>query len=193
LALLALAMRQGVCLPGQAEAIDTFSRWLEQWRQPGGTGPWWPERVTLPELKRGATRQEAVRRPSWCYGTPGIARALQLAALALNDIARQQAAEAALAACLADPAQLAGIIDPAICHGWAGVVVTAAAAAADACSADRFRGLMSAGEPLLDRSRDRIPDDWPGLVAGLAGVALALHQLAHPDSDTGWRTCLLIN
>lgn len=36
-------------------------------------------------------------RPSWCYGTPGLARARQLAGLALRDLARQEAAEHALA------------------------------------------------------------------------------------------------
>ncbi|MGH3622096.1 MAG: lanthionine synthetase LanC family protein, partial [Sciscionella sp.] len=56
-------------------------------------------------------------QPSWCYGTPGIARAQQLAALATGDTRRRHTAETALLGCLHDPNQLARIIDPGLCHG----------------------------------------------------------------------------
>lgn len=193
LALLALAMRRGIVVPGQAEAINAISRWIEQWSQPGPAGPWWPEHVTLPELHRGATSQEGPRRPSWCYGTPGVARALQLAGIALGDTVRQRTAETALAQCLTDPLQLARIVDPALCHGWAGVVLTGLAAAADARSDQFAEGLTAAVDQLLEHAHERAADDLPGLILGRAGVALTLHQLTHPHSSSGWQTCLLLN
>jgi len=89
-----------------------------------------------PTLRTGRPSQRGPARPSWCYGTPGLARAQQLSALARGDHVRQAAAEQALAACVADPAQLARVIDPHLCHGWAGLTATLWYAAADAVTAD---------------------------------------------------------
>ncbi|GAA1614019.1 lanthionine synthetase C family protein [Catellatospora bangladeshensis] len=193
LALLAIAMRHGITLPGQAEAIDTISSWLEQWRQPGPAGPWWPEHITLPELRVGATRQVTSRRPSWCYGTPGIARVLQLAAIAAGDSERQQSAETALVRCLSDPGQLRQITDPALCHGWSGVALTGLAAAEDALTEHLPQSLTFAVDELLEHALDPMPEEYPGLILGKAGIALTLHQLAHPHSEAAWQSCLLIN
>ncbi|MEV0453650.1 lanthionine synthetase C family protein [Catellatospora methionotrophica] len=193
LALLAIAMRHGVSLPGQAEAIDTISSWLEQWRQPAPAGPWWPEHITLPELRAGATLQATSRRPSWCYGTPGIARALQLAGIVLGDSERQQSAEAALARCLSDPGQLRQIVDPALCHGWSGVALTGLAAAQDSRTDQLPQSLTLAVDELLEHAPDPMPEKLPGLILGRAGIALTLHQIAHPRSEAAWQSCLLIN
>lgn len=191
LSLLALSMRQGITVPGQAEAIDTISQWLRQCSQPGPTGPWWPEHITSPDLHRGVTSQRAPRRPSWCYGTPGITRALQLAGIAVGDPAGQQAAEDALTQCLADPGQLALVVDPALCHGWAGIVLTALAATDDARTPRLAQTLAPVIDQLLDHAHDP-GDHLPGLIHGRAGVALTLHQLNHPHNSS-WQTCLLVN
>ena len=90
LSLLALAMRQGITVRARhPEAIDRICAWLDAWRQPGPAGPWWPTWITIAELREGRPTRPGPGRPSWCYGTPGIARALQLAAIARRDKARQ--------------------------------------------------------------------------------------------------------
>lgn len=192
LALLALAMRWGVTVDGHAAAIDRICQWLDAWRHEAPAGPWWPERVTLAELRSGRSVQDGPARPSWCYGTPGLARAQQLAGLAVRDPVRQEAAEHALARCLADPAQLARIIDPALCHGWAGLLATAWYAAADARSPDIGAHLPRLLDTLLDHTRDAPPGRPPGLIEGSAGVALTLHSIA-TGTTGGWQTCLLLN
>jgi class I lanthipeptide synthase len=106
LALLALAMRQGVGVTGQAEAIGVICAWLDEWRQEGTNGPWWPERITDADVRDHQVHRAGPHRPSWCYGTPGLARAQQLAGHAIGDAGRQRLAERALAQCLADEAQL---------------------------------------------------------------------------------------
>ncbi|MFF3277223.1 lanthionine synthetase C family protein [Streptomyces chrestomyceticus] len=192
LALLALAMRAGVVVEGQTAAINRICQWLEGWRQQAPAGPWWPERITVKELRIGRPNQGGPLRPSWCYGTPGLARAQQLAALALGDRVRQQAAEEALARCLSDPAQLARISDPALCHGFAGLLATAWHAAADAVTpaiADHLPHLL---DTLLAHAYDAPPDPLPGLVEGRAGIALTLHTLATGTSGR-WAACLLIS
>lgn len=192
LALLALAMREGITVDGQADAIETISLHLDVWRQPSVAGPWWPERITMDELEDGRPHRDGPARPSWCYGTPGIARAQQLAALALGDTARQQAAENALACCLADPVQLARITDPALCHGWAGIVATAWHASADATTTGLDHSLDRMLVRLLGHARDTAPDQAPGLIEGSAGTAVTLHSIA-TGTTGGWSTCLLIN
>ena len=192
LALLALAMRQGITVDGHAAAIDRICQWLDAWRREAPAGPWWPERVTLDELRTGRSVQGGPARPSWCYGTPGLARAQQLAGLALRDPARQEVAEHALARCLADPAQLARITDPAICHGQAGLIATAWCAATDALSLDIGAHLPHLLDTLLAHASDAPPEQLPGLIEGVAGVALTLHSIA-TGTTGGWQTCLLLN
>lgn len=192
LALLALAIREGVTVDGHRDAIETICRHLDTWRQQSSAGPWWPERITLEELENGRPHQEGPARPSWCYGTPGLARAQQLAALALGDTARQHTAEHALARCLADPVQLARITDPALCHGWAGLLATAWHAATDASSPRITHYLDHVLVRLLDDIRDTFPGESPGLIEGSAGIALTLHSIA-TGTTSGWSTCLLID
>ncbi|MFF1914315.1 lanthionine synthetase C family protein [Streptomyces sp. NPDC058239] len=192
LSLMSIAMRDGVTVDGHREAIEIICRWLGSWRQHAPAGMWWPERITLAELRDGRPHRDGPARPSWCYGTPALARAQQLAALSIGDTTWQQAAEDALLRCLDDPIQLARITDPALCHGWAGVLATAWHVAADAAAptlAHRLPGLLGA---LLDHAREIPPEALPGLVEGSAGIALTLHTIATGQAG-GWQTCLLLD
>jgi hypothetical protein len=190
LALLALAHREGIVVDGHQEAVERICMWLDAWRQDRDTGPWWPQWITRAEHHRGRVDQHGPLRPSWCYGTPGIARAQQLAALATGDAARQEVAEHALAACLADPEQLSRITDSSLCHGWAGMYQTAWRAAADATTPAIAGRLDDLADMLLRHAE-------PGLAAGFlegdAGIALALHTAAQTTAvASGWDTCLLL-
>ncbi|MGH3804316.1 MAG: lanthionine synthetase LanC family protein, partial [Pseudonocardiaceae bacterium] len=129
LALLSTAMRRGVTVTGHADAIERICDWLEQWRGGTRSRPWWPGMISLREWKARTLRQPGPQRPSWCYGTPGLARAQQLAALALADEQRQRRAENILAGCVTDDTQLAQLGDASLCHGWAGLIQTTRRAA----------------------------------------------------------------
>ncbi|MEV6527106.1 lanthionine synthetase C family protein [Longispora sp. NPDC051575] len=191
LALLALAHRAGVSVDGHDTAMTRICTWLDRWRQTGPAGPWWPQRITWAENRTGTPLEAGPARPSWCYGTPGLARALQLAGIALGDPARQQAAEDALTRCLADPHQLGQITDPAICHGWAGLAATVWYAALDA----RSSALRSHVNPVLHRllrHATAAVEQRDGLLEGRAGVALVLHSLA-TGTDIRWATSLCID
>jgi len=195
LSLLAMTKRTGITVPGQIEAMERICQWLDIWRQDSPAGSWWPERLTLAELHAGHSQQGGPARPSWCYGTPGITRSTMLTALALGDTARQDAAEDALARCLADPAQLRRLTNPAICHGLAGVLATCWYAAADARTPALAAHLPNLLQALLrEHTTSAQSPAWqqPGLVEGTAGVALTLHSIATASSG-GWPTCLLID
>jgi hypothetical protein len=188
LALLATAHRRSVTVPGQPEAIDRICRWLDTWQQGSGTTTWWPGHLSADEHSTGRPRQNGPARPSWCYGTPGVARALQLAALALDDPARRRTAEDALYGCVTDPRQLAQITEPSLCHGWAGLVLAATRAAADAATdALTFRlPHLTAHHPGPDRA---------GLLDGAAGIALTSTTATHtpdPAAPWEWDACLLM-
>lgn len=191
LALLALAATHNVLVAGQTEAIERICAWLDHWRQPGKQGVWWPQRITPTELRTGHTSRSGPRRPSWCYGTPGLARAQQLAGLALNDPGRQDMAEQALLRCISDPGQLAGLVDSTLCHGWAGAITTTWCAAHDARGPDLGTQLPALVDQAIEHFDDPAPETATGLIDGAAGLALALHSIATGTAN-GWTRCLLL-
>ncbi|MFE7835803.1 lanthionine synthetase C family protein [Streptomyces sp. NPDC057474] len=205
LALLALAARQGTFVDGHDEALGRILAWLDRWQEDTGRGPAWPYWVTRDELRTGPLTPSAPRRPSWCYGTAGLARAQQLAALALGDVNRQLDAENALVAALTDPAQLKATTDNALCHGFAGLAHVAARAADDAhpSTVGQLRAmipaLLAAVHPPdtdpVHAATTLMQDEerGPGLLDGAAGIALALlaSSTAAPPRSA-WDACLLI-
>lgn len=193
LMLLSQAARRGITVDGQHEAINTISAWLDTWKQDGESGPWWPEVVTVNDLRTGRSSQLGTARPSWCYGTPGITRALQLAALAAGDTSRQREAEQALATCLSDPAQVARLTDASLCHGWGGVYQTTWRAARDATTSTLDAHLPRLAQALARHAKPGAADG-PGLLEGDAGTALALITAGSNTAPTaGWDACLLID
>ncbi|WP_344219913.1 lanthionine synthetase C family protein [Nonomuraea bangladeshensis] len=191
LALLSLATLRGCKMPGQIDAIHALARWFDQWRQSSQDGLWWPQWLTRNELRTGRTNQTTPGRPSWCYGTAGIARALQLAALAIDDPIRRGIAEMAMAECLTDQ-QLCKITGPGLCHGMAGVYQTAFRAARDAATPTIDQRLPTLAAALTQHAADA-PDEAEGLPDGPAGVGLALETARHITLPrSGWDACLLI-
>ncbi|MFJ8965366.1 lanthionine synthetase C family protein [Lentzea sp. NPDC102401] len=193
LALLATAHRHGVTVPGQTESIGYLLDWLDKWRVGAGRTAWWPGMISRAEYHAKATQVSEPQRPSWCYGTPGLARAQQLGAIALDDQARQRAAESALAGCVTDQRQLALLNDASLCHGWAGLVHVTRRAAANA-----FDDSLSALLQVLDAHLQTYlrlygtPDE-PGLLTGAAGVLLAQHaSTTNAVPVTQWDASLLL-
>ncbi|MEI5100966.1 methyltransferase, FxLD system [Streptomyces sp. PmtG] len=153
-ALLALSTRAGHTAPGQSEALNDACDLLEAWARPlPAGGDAWPETLTLPTWTTGPPQQAQPNQPSWCYGAPGIARSLHLAALTCHRPHTQHRAERILTACATDPGQRAYLRDATVCHGWAGLCLTIAAAAADAPSSSLPHLLPSLSARLRFRHR----------------------------------------
>lgn len=194
LALLAITMRCGLVVDGHADAIGRIVVFLDQCGRGAGARRWWPGWITRAEWLSGVLAQAGPQRPSWCYGTPGIARAQQLAAIALDDQRRQRAVEEIYAACLADEQQLALLTDPTLCHGWAGLAHTTRRAAADAGAGSE---LTEAYLRLRRRLDQRLEGQEhataaPGLLEGSAGIRLARSELPlTPPGEVPWDACLL--
>ncbi|MFF3493729.1 lanthionine synthetase C family protein [Streptomyces sp. NPDC002795] len=195
IALLALALRAGIEVPGQKEALLSGINLLERWARPlPGGGAVWPETLPLHAWEEGPTTTGRTGRPSWCYGTPGIARALQLAALTTHQLRSQLTAEKIVASCLADPSQLAKVQEASVCHGWAGLLLAAELTAADAdpdSRINRHLHKIRAQFGLL-LARGQIPGG-AGLLTGADGVRLVGRTFDPIQPvDPGWATCLLL-
>jgi hypothetical protein len=174
-----------------------------QWKQNDETGHSWPYWISRDQLHGGVPSPAGPARPSWCYGTAGLARAQQLAGIAAGDQSRKQMAEHALAHALTCPRQLATITDRSLCHGYAGLMHITVRAAADAsgtqlagCPAALLSQIVPAGtEPAAVAGlilRQAAAD--PGFLEGAAGIALALHAARSAmQPETGWDACLLIS
>lgn len=179
LALLALAARHGIRPPGANEAIRVFADWLHRFG-----GHYWMTRDQLAD--RGCAPGSVPGRPSWCYGALGIARSLQLAALATDDRPARRAAEDVALLALADPASTRLVSDASLCHGWAGLLTVTRALAADTTDPARFSGHVKALADGLAADLDTV--DNPGFLEGRAGAQLA----ADGTDRTGWTRALLI-
>ncbi|WP_283132821.1 lanthionine synthetase C family protein [Rhizohabitans arisaemae] len=191
LMLLSQARVAGHEVDGQAEAIREAAAWLLRW-QISDTRDW-PPYVTETELTTGIAAPVSGRRDAWCYGTPGIHRALTAAARAIGDPALGEAADNARSALIARLAACWDVAGPALCHGYAGVLQAtrddqaAAAVIALFNNSDRF-GFPRAAKP-SETSED------PGFLTGAAGAALALADHgaipAAPGADP-WEVLLLL-
>ncbi|WP_306338030.1 lanthionine synthetase C family protein [Streptomyces sp. KL118A] len=206
LALLSLAHRAGFRVPGQERAIRTIAEWLLARRSADGAG--WPNIVPLAaELAAasGGPRPDlAEARTGWCYGTPGVARSLQLAALALKepDWNRQAVAAVALTCDRADFA------DPTLCHGLAGLTTIVALMAQEPGGAELRSFLPVLTDSLAAAADPAHPFVWPaaapgegtlvhrpGFLDGAAGAALALRHATNPEAPQGqlpWQAALLL-
>ncbi|MEU5529340.1 lanthionine synthetase C family protein [Micromonospora chersina] len=203
LALLALAALRGVVIPGQLQAIATVCSWLDLWRSDTGTGPIWPYWITRAQLRADCPPTSAAQRPSWCYGTAGLAHTQQLAALATGDPVRRIAAGDALARALTDPGQLAATTGPSLCHGYAGLAHIANRVAADAPPGiaarldARVPDLLSMIDPTGAGPRRTAvaliaAAPGPGLLEGAAGVALAALSCSTASTPaSSWDSCLI--
>ncbi|WP_428962955.1 lanthionine synthetase C family protein [Micromonospora fluostatini] len=183
LALLAHTLRDGITVDGHTTAITRICRWLDTWQQHTGHAIWWPQTLTLDDLHHGTPAAPPLR-PSWCYGTPGIARAQQLAGIALNDTTRQHLAETAFLTCVNDPTQTRRLTDRSLCHGTAGLLATGRRIAADALTPIPLAPLAH-----LHQRTSPAADEPTGLLDGTTGRALA----EAATSSTSWDACLLLS
>ncbi|MET8763297.1 lanthionine synthetase C family protein [Lentzea sp. NPDC004782] len=202
LAMLSLALLREVRVAGHEEAVSRIASWLESRCLRDSHGPHWPGVVSHEEEVSGGLRERPATRNSWCYGTPGIARAVQLAGMALGEPRWQRlAVEAALAAARrpGSAEQLAG---PGLCHGAAGWLHCTALITADSGDAELTELIPSLVDGVLahaDASRTFVfgggSADPPGFLDGAAGAVLALWHVRHPASLEGepqWDAALLL-
>jgi lantibiotic modifying enzyme len=208
---LALAHRAGVSCRGLSEAIDRLATWLLDHRLDDEWGINWPTAVgLLPPDSPGGRVAPASASPggsshaAWCYGSPGIARALYLAGLALQNSQYCRVALSAIEAVLRRPIPARRIDSPTFCHGVAGLLEVVLRFAHDTGSPTLLAGvealtaqLISLHEPSsllgfrsIEMNAKRV--DQPGLLDGAPGCALVLLGVA-TDVEPAWDRLFLLS
>jgi lantibiotic biosynthesis protein len=204
LALMSLALAEGIEVSGQVDAIRRTADWVAGQCQPGRFGPEWPAAIPLDEAHR-AEQQPA--RPGWCYGNAGVARALWLAGEALDEPELARLAERALRTALERQQTDRPLGSPALCHGTAGLLQVTLHIAADSGAEDLTREarklclelvewfdpdapLGYRAEALVQELRGVEADAT--LLDGAVGPSLVL-LAATTDTDPGWDRALLLS
>jgi class I lanthipeptide synthase len=204
-----IALLGSLCGAGAVRAaarplLEAAVRWLWAHSVPTEVGPTFPVWVT-PGF------QPSPARCAWCYGDPGIAAALLMAARGVGDAGWEQAAVALACRAAERPTSQTGVVNAGFCHGAAGL-------------AHLYNRMYQAtGEPKLGRAAlywlertlgfYRLAKDsggswvqgswnpaqrerwtWTGidLVEGAAGVALVLLAAATPV-EPAWDRMFLVS
>lgn len=191
----AVALLGGIC--GAGVEPDTARPLLE------GTVSWlWAHSVateagpTFP-IWLAPDFQPSPARCAWCYGDPGIAAALLLAARGVGAAGWEQAAVALACRAAERPPEKTGVRDACFCHGTAGLAhiynrmyqATGEAKLGRAAvywlerTLDFYRLARDNGSSWVQGSRDRAEEGpWTGigLLEGAAGVALVLLAATTP-------------
>jgi lantibiotic modifying enzyme len=203
-----IALLGGICGAGeQAMArplLEGAVRWLLAQSVPTEAGPTFPVWVA-PGFRPSPARS------AWCYGDPGIAAALLLAARGVSDAGWERAAVALACRAAERPASETGVVNANFCHGSAGLAhlynrMYQATGEPELGRAARYwlertlgfyRRARDAGGPWVQGNWDpgrRERWTWTGieLVEGAAGVALVLLAAATSLEPT-WDRMFLVS
>lgn len=124
LAFLSIALLKGVEVEGQREAIGRIAEWVKG-RAFRGKGVVWPYSVSWEEEFGLVERGRESARDAWCYGAPGVTRALFLAGKALGDAGLRAFAMGAFQDVFLRSREEWRLPGPTLCHGISGLLLTA--------------------------------------------------------------------
>jgi class I lanthipeptide synthase len=195
---LARAQRLGLAPQTVRPLLDGAVCWLLAHMIDTSSGP------TVPYFIADGV-EPGLARSAWCYGDPGVAAALLLAARDAGEPAWAATATGLAVRAAARPPGQAGVVDAGLCHGSADLAhlfnrmyqMTAEPALADAARfwVNRTVELCSATAPDQDVTRtDPARPAWkgPGLLEDAAGVALAM-EAAGTTVEPIWDQMLLVS
>lgn len=198
LALMSLAALEGYKRPGLHDAIRKLADWLAAQRYEDEWGVNWPTHKLAEEASPSYPT-----RTAWCYGLPGVTRALFLAGRALADEALQDLAADALLAVEKRPVAARGIDSPTFCHGVAGLLQIVLRFANDTQDSAFTRFAVSLTDQLMAAFDEDAPlgfrdietghhaVDSPGLLTGALSPALVL-LAASSDCPPEWDQVFLL-
>lgn len=121
LALLSIAYNSGIEVPGQYRAIENITEWLLDSQEEDELGSYWPHIIPFEEL---ITKNKLLRqREAWCYGTPGVACALYISSISLNNPAIAQTALKSFINAVSYECDRNRMDSPSLCHGLSGLLL----------------------------------------------------------------------
>ncbi|MEU0009401.1 lanthionine synthetase C family protein [Streptomyces sp. NPDC006314] len=207
LALLSLAWQRGHRSDSAHGAVHRIVEWLYQWQQSDSYGVFWPTGIQVQDLVGAPGTSTTATRPSWCYGTPGIANALRLAGTALGEESWIDTAHAALQAAAARSRTAPEMSQPGLCHGLAGLLVGLEVFRRERPSNVLDESVEATVQDIMRRHQPTEPFgftvpqdasglrlDHPGFLDGVTGLLLALWMYAtHEPPRSGWEAALMMS
>ncbi|MFD7512523.1 lanthionine synthetase C family protein [Streptomyces sp. NPDC059853] len=195
LALLSLSHAAGQSVPGQDHAIHTAATWLLDWQDTRGS---WPPFITGAELNDTTPQPRPGRRHAWCYGTPGIGRALTLAGNAVHEQSLTHAGREAIRRLATAPPDGWDTEGPGLCHGSAGILQAAIRTGQPAGNAAHImaQNFNAQGLFRFPQVEAGVTLNNPGFLTGATGAALALGEYAGlfaSQNSTDWDVLLLLS
>ncbi len=185
LALMSLAVQAGTEVEGLLEAVQFWSEWLTEQIIEDEWGANWPGVIVA-----GTPEKPVATRAGWCYGVPGVSRALYLAGEALEDSKLKKLAVRAMLSVYRRPIEVQRNQAPTLCHGRSGLLQITLRFAADTGlsefqkhSEDLCRGIVESFDKekiwgYQDSLADGARIDNPGLLCGAGGIVLSLLSAA---------------
>ncbi|MCU4819397.1 lanthionine synthetase C family protein [Bacillus thuringiensis] len=207
LSLLSVSLKNGIEVEGQKEAIVKIADWLIKFKIESETGSFWSFRVDWDEFIAGEGKQNSASRAAWCYGTPGVARALYLAGKVTNNQEYIDVSIQTLDDLFNYQRHEWGLYSPTFCHGYAGLLHILNLMYIDT-KKEKFKGYIlellqmilntyDANSPFgfynyqLGKDKMELSVNI-GLIEGVSGILLVLLALIKPIK-TDWDTAFLLN
>lgn len=206
LAILARLYHNGICVPGQREAIEKIVEFYQKFCSKDGAQEFWKGQLDFYEVaEHRLTEQNIVRRDAWCYGSFGICYAMVLAGEALG---RQEVITDAICHMRQALTAIHGIFSPTLCHGYAGIYQVLQSTEQElqkplftAEKEELLTKIWTYYDPAytygfynyeFDRQSGELQrEETLGLLNGAAGVCLTLLEAAHPG-ESPWKKAFLL-
>lgn len=205
LALLSISLLNNVEVEGQREAIFKILTWYEKVMLRDNFGPYWGVHVSLEDELKGENTT-LYTRAAWCYGTPGVARAIWLAGCALKEEKYKELSCEAFHSIFKRTEKSWNIASPIFCHGYAGLLHITKLMYEDTKDLRFIEYIDKLLNNILKQYDANSPFCFcdliheeatvkefnnPGLLEGSAGIALVLLSLIKP-TRTQWDSVFLI-
>jgi hypothetical protein len=201
-ALLAIACRSGVAADRARPLLEGAVRWLLAHQLPAGKGSCFGTAI-------GTREDSGASRLAWCYGDPGIAATLLVAARAAGEPAWEAKALEVARAAARRPPERSFVRDAGVCHGAAGLAhlfnrfwqASGEEVFRDAARSwiERTLELRVPGEGIAGfrawHALEGSNGEWaaePGLLEGATGIALVL-LAAVSTVEPEWDRILLVS
>lgn len=207
MAFLSIAKMNGLEVSGQAEAIHKIAKWLIKKAINENDVIYFPAHVSWEEEITGQIL-ESPTRDAWCYGTPGVSRALYLAGKALESDVYKSIAEKGIFSSFERNVRERDLSSSTFCHGLSGLLHITEIMNNEIQDKHLLQECKVIINNIMNEHNENLPfgfDDFEylesgaksmnkaGLLDGATGVLLSLLFYYNKKSYTDWNALFLLN
>ena len=194
LAFFSIAFKRGVRISGMEEAIRRMISWIQQKRRTVDALYYWDKGVSFDDETTARCSPLALLNEGWDCGTPGVARALSLAGMALNDDALTHDAVESFHSVFEKNRRVELSSDPSFSTGTSGLYLLTHLMARDSNSLFLKEKSVFLHDQLLKQLEEYAVDkegERGGILTGIQDLVLTL--LSPENGTFSWHTPFLID